>query len=151
MKRKADHDERGLTPDTCALIMVDYQTDFIATINPLERGNLIENAVSLAKTAKAFAVPTVLTTIGENRDGGRLLPEIQLLFPKRQPFKRFILSMWGDRRVGLAIRKSGRKKLVMAGLWTDYRICPFRHAGTEKRLRGLCGIRCLRRSQCHGT
>ena len=55
---------------------------------------------------------------------GAPFPEIQLLFQKLKPLERSMLSMWGDRRVGLAIGKSGRKKLVMTGLSTDFGFAP---------------------------
>jgi len=74
--------------------------------------------VSLAKIAKVFGVPTILTTVVEER-GGYLLKELQGVFPDQKPINRTFINTWEDSRVVDAVRATGRKKLIIAGLWTE--------------------------------
>jgi nicotinamidase-related amidase len=79
---------------------------------------VINNVVMLAKTAKAFGVPTILTTVVEER-GGYLLQGLQDVFPDQKPINRTFINTWEDSRVVDAIKATGRKKLIIAGLWTE--------------------------------
>jgi nicotinamidase-related amidase len=71
----------------------------------------------LAKAARVFNVPTLLTTAVAERQA--LLREIQAVFPEQAPIERTSLNAWDDQRVVDWVKKAGRKKLVMAGLWTE--------------------------------
>ena len=79
---------------------------------------MVNNVVGLTKTAKVFGVPTILTTVLEER-GGYLVKEIQDVFPDQKPINRTTLNTWEDERVVNAVKKIGRKKLVIAALWTE--------------------------------
>jgi nicotinamidase-related amidase len=79
---------------------------------------VVGNVVALARTAKAFGVPTILTTVLEER-GGYIIQAIQDEFPDQRPINRTLINTWQDQRVVEAVRKTGRRKLVMAGLWTE--------------------------------
>jgi nicotinamidase-related amidase len=79
---------------------------------------IINNVVGLAKTAKVFGVPTILTTVLQNR-GGYLIKGLQDVFPEQTPIDRTFINTWQDERVVAEVKKSGRKKIVMAGLWTE--------------------------------
>jgi hypothetical protein len=72
----------------------------------------------LAKTAKAFDVPTILTTVLEER-GGYIIKGIQDVFPDQKPINRTLINASQDRRFVDAVKKTGRKKLVIAALWTE--------------------------------
>jgi nicotinamidase-related amidase len=72
----------------------------------------------LAKTAKIFGVPTVLTTVLEER-GGYLIKGLQDVFPEQKPIDRTFINTWEDGKVVDVIKKTGRKKLIMAALWTE--------------------------------
>src|SRR5207244_9250277 len=78
----------------------------------------INNVVGLAKSAKAFGVPTLLTTVVE-RQGGYLIKPLQDVFPEQTPIDRTFINTWEDERCVAWVRKSGRKKIVMAALWTE--------------------------------
>ncbi|MEV0894053.1 isochorismatase family protein [Promicromonospora sp. NPDC050262] len=65
-----------------------------------------------------FDVPTILTTVIEER-GGNLIQAIQDVFPDQRPINRTSINTWEDRRVVEAVEKTGRKKLIIAGLWTE--------------------------------
>ncbi|MBO0742889.1 MAG: isochorismatase family protein [Hyphomicrobiaceae bacterium] len=73
---------------------------------------------SIGLAAKAFGVPTILTTVLEDR-GGRLIKGLQDVFPEQKPIDRIFINTWEDARVVEAVKKTGRKKLIMAALWTE--------------------------------
>jgi len=70
-----------LTPNNCAVILVDYQSQLALTISSTDEETLIHNAINLAKIAKTFNIPTVLTTIGETSFGGPIFSKLQEIFP----------------------------------------------------------------------
>ena len=79
---------------------------------------VINNVTALAKTAKAYGIPTILTTVNEER-GGVIFKQIQAVFPDLKPINRTFINAWEDRRVVEAVKRTGRKKLVIAALWTE--------------------------------
>jgi nicotinamidase-related amidase len=107
-----------LAPENCAMILIDHQPLQIAGVRNIDGTLLINNVIALAKTAKTFGVPTILTTVLEER-GGLLLKDIQDVFPDQKPINRTTLNTWEDERVVNAIKKTGRKKLIFAALWTE--------------------------------
>jgi nicotinamidase-related amidase len=107
-----------LTPDNCALLLIDHQPFQFAGLRSHDTQTIINNVVGLAKGAKAFGVPTLLTTVVQDR-GGLLLPALQAVFPDQKPLDRTMINTWEDSRAVEWVRKTGRKKLVMAALWTE--------------------------------
>ena len=110
--------EALLTPENCALVLIDHQPFQLANVNSHDPTLVINNVTGLAKTAKAYRVPTILTTVNEER-GGLIFKQIQAVFPDQKTINRTFINCWEDRRVVEAVEKTGRKKLIMAGLWTD--------------------------------
>jgi Isochorismatase family len=76
------------------------------------------STIGLAKTAKVFYVPRILTTVIEER-GGYLIKGLQDVFPEQKPINRTFINTWQDERVVDIVKKSGRKQLVLAALWTE--------------------------------
>jgi len=107
-----------LTPDNCVLILIDHQPFQIAGLRSHDTQTMINNVVGLAKGAKAFGVPTLLTTVLEER-GGYLIKPLQDIFPEQKPINRTFINAWEDARVVDWVKKTGRKKIVMAALWTE--------------------------------
>jgi nicotinamidase-related amidase len=107
-----------LTPEESVLVLIDHQPFQVANLHSHEPTMVINNAVGLAKAAKVFDVPTVLTTVLEER-GGLLLQGLQDVFPEQKPINRTFINTWQDERVVDAVKATGRKKLVIAGLWTE--------------------------------
>ena len=107
-----------LTPDNCVLILIDHQPFQVAGLRSHDTQTVINNVVGLAKSAKIFGVPTLLTTVLE-RQGGYLIKPLQDVFPKQKPIDRTFINTWEDARVVDWVKKSGRKKIVMAALWTE--------------------------------
>ena len=107
-----------LTPENCVLLLIDHQPSQLANVNSHEPTMVINNVAALAKTAKAFGVPTVLTTITTQR-GGEIFKQIQAVFPDQKPIDRTFINSWEDARVVEAVKNTGRKKLVIAALWSE--------------------------------
>ncbi len=110
--------EALLTPDNCALILIDHQPFQVAGVRSHDTQTMINNVVGLAKTAKIFGVPTLLTTVLEER-GGYIIKQLQDVFPEQKPINRTFINTWQDERVVDWVEKTGRKKIIMAALWTE--------------------------------
>ena len=107
-----------LTPDNCALILIDHQPFQFAGLRSHDTQTIVNNVVGLAKAAKAFGVPTLFTTVVEDR-GGFLLKSLQDVFPDQRPIDRTWINAWEDPRVVDWVKKTGRRKIVIAALWTE--------------------------------
>ncbi len=107
-----------LTPENCVLLLIDHQPFQLANVHSHDPTIVINNVTALAKTAKAYGIPTILTTVNEER-GGLIFKQVQAVFPDQKTINRTFINSWEDRRVVEAVKKSGRKKLVMAALWTE--------------------------------
>ncbi|MFF0728563.1 isochorismatase family protein [Streptomyces sp. NPDC004134] len=107
-----------LTPEESVLALIDHQPFQFANLNSHEPTMVVNNVVGLAKAAKVFDVPTILTTVLEER-GGLLVQGVQDVFPEQKPINRTFINTWQDRRVVDAVKATGRKKLIIAGLWTE--------------------------------
>lgn len=107
-----------LTPDNCVLILIDHQPFQFAGLRSHDTQTIINNTVGLAKSAKLFNVPTLLTTVVEER-GGYIFKQLQDVFPEQKPINRTFINTWEDTRVVEWVKKTGKKKIVMAALWTE--------------------------------
>jgi nicotinamidase-related amidase len=110
--------EALLTPENCVLLLIDHQPFQLANVNSHEPAMVINNVTALAKTAKAYGIPTILTVVNEER-GGVIFKQVQAVFPDQKPINGTFINSWEDRRVVEAVKKTGRKKLVIAALWTE--------------------------------
>jgi nicotinamidase-related amidase len=108
-----------LTPANSALLLVDHQPQMAFGVQSHDRGLILNNVVGLAKAAKVFNVPTILTTVAAETFSGPLFPEIQAVFPEQKPIDRTTMNAWEDERVRNAVSQAGRPKLIIAGLWTE--------------------------------
>ncbi|TGE03796.1 hydrolase [Hymenobacter fodinae] len=107
-----------LTPQKSLLLLIDHQPFQFANLHSHEPSLLVNNVVGLAKTAKVFGVPTILTTVVEER-GGQLLKGIRDVFPGQEIINRTTINTWEDPRVVQRVEATGRRKLIMAGWWTE--------------------------------
>jgi nicotinamidase-related amidase len=107
-----------LTPERSVLLLIDHQPFQFSNLNSHDPTMIINNVVGLAKPARAFNVPTILTTVTEER-GGYLLKQLQDVFPTQKPINRTFINTWQDQRVVEAVKETGRKQLLIAALWTD--------------------------------
>lgn len=107
-----------LRPEDSVLVLIDHQPYQMANINSHEPTLILNNTVGLAKTARAFDVPTVLTSVVADR-GGLIFPQITSLFPEQTPIDRTFINTWEDGRVVDVVKATNRKQLILAGLWTE--------------------------------
>ncbi|HTF83500.1 MAG TPA: hydrolase [Cellvibrio sp.] len=107
-----------LRPEDSILVLIDHQPYQFTNLNSHEPTMIINNVVGLAKGAKVFNVPTILTTVIEER-GGYLIKGLQDVFPEQKPIDRTFINTWQDPKVTDIVKKSGRKQLIIAALWTE--------------------------------
>jgi nicotinamidase-related amidase len=110
--------EALLTPDNCVVVLIDHQPFQLANVNSHEPTMVINNVIALAKTAKAYGIPTILTSVNGER-GGKIFSQLQAVFPDQKPIDRTFINAWEDHRVVEAVKNTGRKKLVIAALWSE--------------------------------
>ncbi len=107
-----------LRPEDSVLVLIDHQPYQLANLNSHEPTMVVNNTTGLAKAAKAFGVPTILTSVVADR-GGRIFPQITDVFPGQEILDRTFINTWEDRTVVAAVEATGRKQLIIAGLWTE--------------------------------
>ncbi|WP_044875193.1 hydrolase [Pseudomonas sp. LFM046] len=108
-----------LNPTNSALILIDHQPQMAFGVQSIDRQQLKNNTVALAKSAKIFNVPTILTSVETESFSGYIWPELLGVFPGQQPVERTSMNSWEDEKFVAAVKATGRKKLVMAALWTE--------------------------------
>jgi nicotinamidase-related amidase len=115
------HSINVLTPSNSTLCLIDHQPWVAFPIHSISPEHLTNNVMGLAKAAKALGVPTILSTI--NGEGGPLRDPLfgglRALWPDVAPIDRHNTNAWSDPAFVAAVEAAGRKKLVMAGLWTE--------------------------------
>jgi nicotinamidase-related amidase len=107
-----------LRPEDSVIVLIDHQPYQLANLNSHDPHIAVNNATALAKAAKVFKVPTILTSVVADR-GGRIFPQITDVFPGQEVIDRTFINTWEDRKVVDVVKATGRKQLIMAGLWTE--------------------------------
>ena len=107
-----------LRPEDSVLVLIDHQPYQLANLNSHDPHIVVNNSTALAKAAKAFAVPTILTSVIARR-GGHIFPQITDVFPGQEVIDRTFINTWEDPKVVNAVKATGRKQLIFAGLWTE--------------------------------
>ena len=114
------HTDGGLlTAENCAVTFIDHQPQMLFGVANIERQSLINNVVLLAKCAKLFGVPAVLTSVETESFSGYIWPQLLDIFPDQKPIERTSMNSWDDAAFREAIKKTGKKNIIMAGLWTE--------------------------------
>jgi nicotinamidase-related amidase len=108
-----------LTPQNSAIALIDYQPAMYQGVQSHDRNVTFHNVQVLAKAAKLFGIPTVISTVAKDSFSGPFMPEVTQLFPNPDPIDRTSINFWLDANFRKAIQATGRKKLVVAGLWTE--------------------------------
>jgi len=117
---RAKRSEKGLlTPDNCVVAMIDLQPQMLFGVGNFDRQTIINNNVALGKAAKVFDVPVILTTVETRSFSGNMWPQIQAVFPHETPIERTSMNSWDDENFVAAVKETGRKKIVLSGLWTE--------------------------------
>ena len=109
-----------LTPQNAALAVIDYQPSQFAGVSSMDRDLLLENIVSTVRTAKAFDLPIVHSTINVATGRGQpTVPELAELLADDPPVDRTTTNAWEDAEFLAAVRATGRRKLILCALWTE--------------------------------
>jgi nicotinamidase-related amidase len=115
-----DSTDKGLlTPDNCAVIFIDHQPQMFSGVASMDRQVLLNNLLVLAKAAKIFGVPVVLSSVEANGFRGTIAPKLLDLFPDRMPVQRSSMNAWDSADFVAAVKKTGRKNLLIAALWSE--------------------------------
>jgi nicotinamidase-related amidase len=116
----AKRSEKGLlTPDNCVVTFIDHQPQMLFGVTNFDRQSIINYTVALAKAARIFEIPVVLSTVETKAFSGNMWPQLKAIFPDQKPIERTTMNSWDDRNFVGAIEKTRRKKIVLAGLWTE--------------------------------
>jgi nicotinamidase-related amidase len=107
-----------LRPEDSVLVLIDHQPYQLTNLNSHDPQMAVNNAVGLAKAAKVFGVPTILTSVLGER-GGFIFPQITDVFPGQAVIDRTFINTWEDPKVVDVVKATGRTQLIMAGLWTE--------------------------------
>jgi nicotinamidase-related amidase len=108
-----------LTPQNSALVVIDYQPSQVQTITSMDRELLVRNIVSVARTARTFGLPIVLSTVNVANGQGPTVPELKEVLADSREIDRTQINAWEDVEFRQAVEATGRKKLIMTALWTE--------------------------------
>jgi nicotinamidase-related amidase len=107
------------TPADTAVVFIDHQPQMLFGVSNIDRASLINNVVLLAKAAKEFRVPVVLTAVETESFSGYVWPQLLDVFPGQEVIGRTSMNSWDDSAFRKAIAATGRKNFLMTGLWTE--------------------------------
>jgi nicotinamidase-related amidase len=112
--------EGGLiTANNSAVVFIDHQPQITFGVANIERQQLINNVVMLAKAAKEFGIPAILTAVETESFSGYIWPQLMDIFPGQQPIERSSMNSWDDAAFRQAVEATGRKNIIISGLWTE--------------------------------
>jgi nicotinamidase-related amidase len=108
-----------LTPQNAALVVIDYQPSQVQTVASMDHELLVNNIVSVARMAKTFELPVVLSTVNVANGQGPTIGELKAELPDSPEIDRTQINSWEDVEFRQAIEGTGRRKLIMTALWTE--------------------------------
>ena len=114
-----DTDGGLITAENSVVVFIDHQPQMTFGVANIERQQLVNNVVMLAKGAKEFDVPAILTAVETESFSGYIWPQLMDVFPGQQPIERTSMNSWDDLAFREAVKATGRKNIIIAGLWTE--------------------------------
>ncbi|GFO65053.1 hydrolase [Geomonas paludis] len=108
-----------LNPTNSTVIFIDFQPQMTFGVASIDRQTLFNNVILLAKAARIFHVPTILTTVETKSFSGNMWPQLLDIFPDNDIIERSSMNSWDDPKFVEAVQATGRTKLIMAALWTE--------------------------------
>lgn len=108
-----------LDPAEVVICLIDHEPQMFFGVESAAREKVLNAVTGLAKTAQVFGIPIVLTTVEANTFSGPLVSKVQQVYPDITPIDRTTLNAWEDANFKKAVEATGRKKLILAGLWTE--------------------------------
>lgn len=113
------HYHKLYTAEDSAVVFIDHQPQMTFGVSNIDRAMLINNVTLLAKVAKEFNVPAVITAVETESFSGYVWPQLLDVFPGQQVVERTSMNSWDDEGFRAAIKATGRKNIIMTGLWTE--------------------------------
>lgn len=107
------------TPADSAIVFIDHQPQMLFGVANADRATLINNVTLLAKVAKEFDVPAVITAVETESFSGYVWPQLLDVFPSQPVVERTSMNSWDSLEFRKAVEATGRKNIVMTGLWTE--------------------------------
>lgn len=107
-----------ITPHNCIFVFIDHQPQMAFGVTSIDRQLLKNNTIAMAKTARLFNIPTILTAVETESFSGYIWPELMDVL-QQNPIERTSMNSWEDQKFTQMVKKTGRKKLLMAALWTE--------------------------------
>ena len=108
-----------LTPQNSALVVIDYQPSQIRAVTSMDQALLVRNIVSVARTAKTFGLPIVLSTVNVANGSGPTIPALKEVLADSSEIDRTQINAWEDVAFRQAVEATGRTKLIITALWTE--------------------------------
>ena len=112
-------DKGLLTPANCAVIFIDHQPELLTGVANGDRQHLLDNLQVLAKAARIFGVPVILTAVESKGFSGKIAAQLLDLFPDHQPIERSSMNAWDESEFVAAVRNTGRRNFLLAALWSE--------------------------------
>jgi nicotinamidase-related amidase len=107
------------TPQDSAVVFIDHQPQMLFGVANIDRATLINNVTLLARVAKEFNVPAVLTAVETESFSGYIWPQLLDVFPGQAVVERTSMNSWDDAGFRKAVEATGKKNIIMTGLWTE--------------------------------
>ena len=108
-----------LTPQNSALVVIDYQPNQIRAVTSMDQALLVRNIVSVARTAKNYRLPIVLSTVNVANGSGPTIPALKEVLTDSSEIDRTQINAWEDVEFRQAVEATGRKKLIMTVQWAE--------------------------------
>jgi nicotinamidase-related amidase len=108
-----------ISPDECAVVFADQQAGLAFAVQSMDRQALLNNSISLARTAGVFGLPIVASTSASKVYSGPVMPALQAAMPGVAPIERRSMNIWEDDAARGAIQNTGRRRLLVSGLLTE--------------------------------
>jgi nicotinamidase-related amidase len=108
-----------LTPENGALVVIDYQPTQVQAVRSIDQELLVDNIVSVARLARTFDLPVVLSTVNVANGQGPTVPELKAVLSDSTEIDRTQMNAWEDAEFRAAVEATGRRKLIMTALWTE--------------------------------
>lgn len=113
------HRHKLYTADDAVVVFIDHQPQMTFGVASTDRATLINNVTLFAKVAKEFNVPAILTAVETESFSGYLWPQLLDVFPGQKVIERTSMNSWDSSEFREAIKASGRKNIILTGLWTE--------------------------------
>ena len=107
------------TPEDSVVVFIDHQPQMTFGVANIDRATLINNVTLLAKVAKEFNIPAVITSVETESFSGYVWPQLLDVFPGQEVIERTSMNSWDSMEFRAAIEATGRKNIIITGLWTE--------------------------------